>query len=46
MASIHQKAEAWHCQFLYHGRRHTFSLGKVPEDEAQTKASQVDYLLM
>lgn len=46
MASIHHKGEAWHCQFLYHGKRHTFSLGKVAQDEAETKANQVDYLLM
>ena len=46
MASIHHKGEAWHCQFLYHGKRHTFSLGKVTQDEAETKANQVDYLLM
>jgi integrase len=46
MASIHQKGDAWHCQFLYHGKRHTFSLGKVTQDEAETKADQVDYLLM
>ena len=46
MASIHQKGEAWHCQFVYHGKRHTFSLGKVVQDEAETKANQVDYLLM
>jgi len=46
MASIHHKGDAWHCQFLYHGKRHTFSLGKVSQDEAETKASQVDYLLM
>lgn len=46
MASIHHKGEAWHCQFLYHGKRHTFSLGKVNQEEAETKANQVDYLLM
>ena len=46
MASIHHKGEAWHCQFVYHGKRHTFSLGKVTQDEAETKANQVNYLLM
>lgn len=46
MASIHQKGPAWHCQFLYHGARHTFSLGKVTQEEAETKTNQVDYLLM
>lgn len=46
MASIHQKGDAWHCQFLYHGKRHTFSLGKVTLDEVESKASQAEYLLM
>jgi hypothetical protein len=46
MASIHHKGKAWHCQFLYHGKRHAFSLGKVAQEEAETKANQVDYLLI
>ncbi len=46
MASLQNKCGAWYCQFLYHGKRHTFGLGKVAEDEAQSKASQVGYLLM
>jgi hypothetical protein len=46
MTSIHQKGEAWHCQFVFKGKRHTFSLGKVARDEAESKANQVDYLLM
>lgn len=46
MASLQKKGDSWYCQFLYHGKRHTFSLGKVPDDEAAAKASQVDYLLM
>jgi len=46
MASLQKKGESWYCQFLYHGKRHTFAIGKVPEDEAQAKASTVDYLLM
>lgn len=46
MASIQQKGTGWYCQFLYHGRRHTFPIGKVSEKEATSKASQVDYLLL
>ena len=46
MASIHHKGEAWHCQFMFHGKRHTFSLGKVTQDEAENKVNQVNYLLM
>src|SRR5207244_1837460 len=46
MSSLQKKGESWYCQFLYHGKRHTISLGKVPDNEAEAKASQVDYLLM
>lgn len=46
MASLQQKGNGWYCQFLYHGKRHTFSVGPVSAEEAETKASQVDYLLM
>lgn len=46
MASIHLKGDAWHCQFLFHGKRHTFTLGKVSQEEAENKASQVQYILM
>ena len=46
MASLQQKGDSWYCQFLYHGKRHTFTVGKVADAEAEAKASQVDYLLM
>ena len=46
MASLQLKGESWYCQFLYHGKRHTFTIGQVSEEEAQAKANQVDYLLM
>jgi integrase len=46
MASLQQKGNGWYCQFLYQGKRHTFSVGPVSAAEAETKASQVDYLLM
>lgn len=46
MASLQKKGDAWHCQFLYRGKRHTFGIGRVTEAEAESKASQVDYLLM
>ena len=44
MASLQQKSDTWYCQFVCHGKRHTFTVGKVPADEAE--ANQVDYLLM
>jgi integrase len=46
MASIQHKGESFYCQFLYHGKRHTFAIGKVTEAEAVAKAQQVGYLLM
>lgn len=46
MASLQLKGESWYCQFLYHGKRHTFTIGKVSKNEAEAKANQADYLLM
>ncbi len=46
MASIQRKGDGWYCQFCYRGRRPTFALGKVSEEEARAKSSQADSLLM
>jgi integrase len=46
MASLQKKGDSYYCQFCYHGRRHTFTVGTVEESEAENKARQVDYLLM
>ncbi|HKM55135.1 MAG TPA: site-specific integrase, partial [Isosphaeraceae bacterium] len=46
MASLQKKGKGWYCQFLYHGKRHTFAVGAVSEQEAQAKSAQVDYLLL
>ncbi len=46
MASIQRKGRNWYCQFCHLGNRHTFTIGKVSEDEARAKSAQVDYLLM
>lgn len=46
MASLQKKGENWYCQFLYRGKRHTFTIGKVDRDEAEAKSNQADYLLM
>jgi hypothetical protein len=32
--------------FCYHGKRHTFTIGAVGQDEAERKSGQVDYWLM
>lgn len=46
MASLQKKGNGWYCQFLHHGKRHTFAVGAVGEAEARAKAAQVDYLLL
>ncbi|HEY7326450.1 MAG TPA: hypothetical protein VH592_02340 [Gemmataceae bacterium] len=46
MASLQKKGESYYCQFMYHGKRHTCTVGAVSEEEAGNKAKQVDYLLM
>jgi integrase len=46
MASLQKKGETYYCQFCYHSKRHTFTVGAVSEDEARNKSRQVDYLLM
>src|SRR5947209_10560610 len=46
MASLQQKGNGWYCQFLHHGKRHTFAVGSVSTEEAKAKAAQVDYLLL
>jgi integrase len=46
MASVQRKGDSWYCQFLYRGKRHTFTIGKVSEAEADAKSAQVAYLLL
>jgi hypothetical protein len=46
MASLQQKGDRWYCQFVYQGKHSTFSVGDVSRQEAEAKASQVDYLLL
>jgi integrase len=46
MASLQKKSDSYYCQFCYHGRRHTFTVGAVEQAEAENKARHVDYLLM
>jgi integrase len=46
MSSLQKKGNGWYCQFLYHGKRHTVSIGRVSENEARAKSDQVNYLLM
>jgi integrase len=46
MATLQKKGKGWYCQFLHHGKRHTFTIGRVSKAEARSKADQVGYLLM
>lgn len=46
MASLQKKGRSWFCQFKFGGKRHTFAVGRVSEDEARAKARNADYLLM
>src|SRR5688500_14902967 len=46
MASIQKKGGSWYCQFTYQRQRHTLTVGKVEESEAQAMAARVGYILM
>jgi integrase len=46
MATLQKKGNGWYCQFLHHGKRHTITLGRVSKAEAESKADQIQYLLM
>ncbi len=46
MASLQERNGSYRVLFCYHGKLHTFTIGKVKQDEAENKARQVDYLLM
>jgi hypothetical protein len=45
MASLQKKGNGWYCQFLHHGKRHTFTIARVSREEARSKSDQVDNLL-
>ena len=46
MAGLQQRNDRYRVIFRYHGKQRTLNLGKVSEEEAETKSAQVDYLLM
>jgi integrase len=46
MASLQLRGKSYACVFCWHGKRKWFTIGKVTEQEARAKASQVDYLMM
>jgi integrase len=46
MASLQQKGGSFYCQFCYHGKRHTVTVGPVSREEADAFAGKVEYLLL
>jgi len=46
MTALQNRHGSYRVIFRYHGKQHTFTLGEVSSEEAETKAAQVDYLLM
>jgi integrase len=46
VATLQQRNGSYRVLFLHFGKRHTFTLGKVSEKEAQAKSAQVDYILL
>ncbi len=46
MATVQKKGNGWYCQFLHHGKRYTYTIGQVSEEEARAKTDQVGYLLL
>jgi integrase len=46
MASLQERNGSYRITFYWNGKRETFTIGEVGADEADSKARQVDYLLM
>ncbi|MDG3002431.1 hypothetical protein [Paludisphaera mucosa] len=46
MAGVHERNGSWRVLFNLRGKKHAFTLGRVTEAEARSKADQVAYLLM
>ncbi len=45
MAGLQRKGDSWYCTFRYLGKRHTFTVGPVPDDIADATGRKVDLLL-
>ncbi len=45
MASLQRKSGTFYCQFLFQGKRHTVTIGKVSAHEADAFAGNVEHLL-
>ncbi len=45
MAGVRKKGDAYYCTFRFQGRRYYFTVGNVPEAQAQAKGAEVDETL-
>ena len=46
MAALQERNESFRVIFRYHGKQHSFTLGRVSRQEAEAKAGQVDLILL
>ena len=46
MSGLQYRNGSYRILLRYQGKQHSLNLGKVSDEEADAKASQVDYLLM
>lgn len=46
MAAVQERNGSFRILFRYLGKQYTFTLGEVARGEAETKAAQVEYLLL
>jgi hypothetical protein len=46
MATLQKIDDSYYCKFVYFGTRRTFTIGKVPEQEAWQWCSRTNQLLM
>jgi integrase len=46
MAGLQHRCGSYRVFFRYHGKQYAFHLGEVSQKEAESKAAQVDYLLL
>lgn len=44
--AVQLRGDSYRILFRFHGKQHSFSIGKVSESEADAKSAQVDYLLL
>ncbi len=45
MASLQKKGDSWYCQFIHGGKRHTYTIGRVGDTEANRCKANAENLL-